>query len=164
MPGGRKSVEDRFFSKVNKDGPKSPVDGSSCWIWMACKSKRGYGFFWNGEKVVSAYKFSYELLVGKVPDGLDLDHVKKRGCSGPSCVAPHHLEPVPHLENVLRGDAGKLKAKQQMSKLLCPAGHPYDGENLEVVTTKSRSGRARRCRECGKAQDAAHRAALKRSG
>jgi hypothetical protein len=106
-----------------------------CWIWQRYISKDGYGRLWyKGQKYV-AHKLVYELVFGKVPDGLTLDHL----CRNRSCVNPFHLEPVTRGENVLRGDT--LPAKN-VAKTCCPLGHPLSGANLVTI-----SG-ARRCRIC----------------
>lgn len=48
---------------------------------------------------ITAHRFAYELLVGPVPDGLQLDHL----CRNRACCNPEHLEPVEGVENRLRG-------------------------------------------------------------
>lgn len=84
-------VADRFWRLVDKSG--------DCWLWMGAKWK-GYGQFgvqqspgvWPLRK---AHRVAYELIVGPIPDGMQLDHL----CRNPSCVNPDHLEPVTNREN-----------------------------------------------------------------
>lgn len=38
-----------------------------------------------------AYRVSYVLFVGAIPDGCDIHHI----CGNPRCVNPSHLQPVP---------------------------------------------------------------------
>jgi hypothetical protein len=81
-----------------------------CWKWPGC-TKGGYG--WTGYGGF-AHRRAYALLVGPVPDGLDLDHL----CRNRRCMNPKHLEPVTRQENILRGNhptaitlrTGKCKA------------------------------------------------------
>ena len=88
----------------------------SCWIWKQCPDSRGYGTFYVGKRPYRAHRWAYEHFVGKVPDGLVLDHT----CKTPLCVNPDHLEPVTQRENVMRGASPlALKARQK----LCMRGH-----------------------------------------
>jgi hypothetical protein len=119
----------RFWTKVEKT--------QSCWEWQASKTRDGYGNFSIGDhRMVLAHRFSYETLVGPVPDGLDLDHL----CRNRACVNPTHLEPVTRAENVYRGIAPAAINKR---KTYCIRGHPLSGENLRFT----RAGK-RVCREC----------------
>jgi hypothetical protein len=134
------SVEERFWLKVNKDGPvpECRPDLGPCWIWLRGKLKEGYGQFWNGEKTVMAHRFAYELLVGPIPEGLEPDHL----CRNPSCVNPAHLEPVTPLENRRRGMNPYAMKRRQTH---CINGHPFDAEN-----TAYRPDGCRRCRACAR--------------
>jgi len=115
--------------------------GDECWEWIGATSG-GYGGLKVDGRMAKAHRLVYELLVGPIPDGLELDHL----CRNTSCVKPSHLEPVTHAENVRRGRAGEnSKVKTQ-----CPQGHLYTGDNL-VVT----NGR-RVCRTCRNASSLRH--------
>ena len=85
--------EIRFWAKVNKT--------DSCWLWTAHTNTKGYGMFHIDSKQSEtvSHRFSYELLKGKIPDGMVLDHL----CRVRSCVNPDHLEIVTWKENALRG-------------------------------------------------------------
>lgn len=123
----RKPLLERFWEKVRKT--------DSCWIWLANKIG-GYGQFTiTGRIKVQAHRFSYELLKGPIPCGLQIDHL----CKNPSCVNPDHLQPVTARENTLRSNSlSALNAR----KKFCSRGHEFSGDNLVF------QGRRRRCRTC----------------
>ena len=75
----------------------------TCWIWTGACNSVGYGHMrWNGRHVF-VHRLAYELSVGPIPQGLEIDHVAERGCVSRACCNPAHLEPVTHAENVRRG-------------------------------------------------------------
>jgi len=74
---------------------------NSCWLWQGIINEAGYGKLKVSKRWVKAHRYSYELFVGDIPEGLTLDHL----CRNRSCVNPGHLEPVTLRENVLRGAA-----------------------------------------------------------
>lgn len=127
---GRTPTE-RFWTKFERDE-------FGCWLWHAAADHLGYGRIGLAGKVVLAHRFAYELLVGPIPAGLDLDHL----CRVPACVNPAHLEPVTHRENQRRGMARHFLGLEQSRKTHCPQGHPYDEAN-----TYRHNGR-RYCRTC----------------
>ena len=89
--------ETRWLAKVEVQSP-------GCWVWQTGLSN-GYGSYSPGGKSKQAHIYVYELLVGPVPEGLELDHL----CRVTACVNPDHLEPVTHLVNVHRGASGPGK-------------------------------------------------------
>lgn len=123
-----RSAQDRFWEKVDRLGP------DECWEWLAGKNGR-YGAIYVDGQNVGAHRFSYEILVGPIPEGLVLDHL----CRNEGCVNPNHLEPVEQRENVLRGEG---PSAANVKKTHCPQGHPYNEENT------GGSERVRWCRAC----------------
>lgn len=121
------SPEQRFWKKVNKT--------EGCWLWTGSRDRDGYGQFWHQKKMLAAHRWSYEMLVGPIPFGLQIDHL----CRTPGCVNPNHLEPVTQRENLLRGNT--IQARNA-AKTHCPHGHPLAGDNLRL------SRGQRLCREC----------------
>lgn len=70
-----------------------------CWTWTGyTEAKSGYGRLSFGGARSYAHRVAYELAVGPIPEGLDLDHL----CRVRNCVNPTHLEPVTRGENVRR--------------------------------------------------------------
>ena len=82
-------LPDRIDQKIMK-----VEDG--CWLWNGGLSIRGYGRCWHQNKPRRAHIVVYEMLVGDVPEGLELHHA----CEVTACVNPQHLEAVTHVENV----------------------------------------------------------------
>ncbi|MEW2498345.1 HNH endonuclease [Streptomyces nodosus] len=142
----QRADERRFWSKV------APANEQGCMLWTGGASvTRGggeYGRFWLKGRAVYAHRASYALTYGEVPEGLTVDHVRDRGCTGTLCVNPLHLEAVTNKENILRGDSWSgVNAR----KTHCPQGHPYDEEN-----TRTRPRGSRDCRACDRARKRAH--------
>jgi hypothetical protein len=136
------TLEERFLMKVDKSDP----DG--CWRWLGKIDKRGRGygqFSWklpDGRvKSVGAHRFAYELWVGPIPPGYDIDHVVANGCEHTDCVrAPGHLEAVTEAENTRRYLA---------SLTHCRKGHSYAEFGYPGTT-------GMRCRQCDRERVARH--------
>lgn len=113
------TVDERFWSKVDKNGPTplvswdgTPLSGN-CWLWTAGSMPAGYGNFMhkhenNKPSWIGAHRYAYEAIVGSIPDGLTLDHL----CRTPACVNPDHLEPVTKAENTRRELACRYNKKE----------------------------------------------------
>jgi len=86
-----------------------------------------------------AHVASYELLVGPVPGGRQLDHL----CRNKMCINPDHLEPVTPRENVLRGET---IVAANVQKTHCHQGHPLSGANLYVAAADPSRRHCRACR------------------
>jgi hypothetical protein len=118
---------ERFWEKVSVT--------PSCWNWMACKVY-GYGRIKISGKQLLAHRVSYEALKGKIPEGLQLDHL----CKNRACVNPDHLEIVTQLENWERGLS---PPRLNRDKTSCKRGHP-----LDVINTYVSKDGTRYCRAC----------------
>lgn len=119
-----------FESKINKT--------ETCWFWTGAVQSKGYGNY----KSKLAHRVSYEKYVGKIPEGLTLDHL----CRNKLCVNPAHLEPVTQYENNMRGESPTAKNKK---KTHCSSGHELSEENIRVV--KRVDGMRRHCKICERA-------------
>lgn len=132
-------LPERIASKIQ-------IDANGCWCWSASQNGYGYGKLrWNGS-TCRAHRIVYQLLVGEIPPGLQLDHL----CRVRHCVNPAHLEPVTQRENTLRGDTISAKCA---AKTHCPKGHPLSGDNL--VPSKQKLGE-RNCLTCNREYHRAH--------
>lgn len=118
---------ERFWSKVQKT--------DTCWLWTGTPTPAGYGKFGARRTMVLVHRYAYELLVGPIPEGLELDHL----CFVKLCVNPAHLEPVTGAENTRRYWA---------SRTACRNGHPYSTENTYWYRG------VRECRVCQRAYEA----------
>lgn len=125
----------RFWSRVTRTG--------YCWEWTGAKAN-GYGrVAWRG-RVVAAHRLAYELRVGPIPDGLELDHL----CRNRGCVRPDHLDPVTGRVNKLRGKgvSAAFAGRDQ-----CKNGHELTPENVYLWRN------ARLCRTCRASRVIEHR-------
>lgn len=95
-----KTAEERFWEKVNKNGPTPDhrPELGPCWIWTAARNNRGYGFFSIGGRPRLAHRFAYSLTAGHVPDEQRVRHECDNGGGG--CVRPDHLVPGTQGDNV----------------------------------------------------------------
>lgn len=82
------SVEERFWSKVNKTG--------TCWLWIASCFPSGYGRFNFEGTMMHASRVSWILSNGY----LRQDQFVCHKCDNPSCVRLNHLWVGTQIENL----------------------------------------------------------------
>lgn len=115
IPGSRGSLEQRFWSKVDKTS--SPT---GCWLWTGYRNPKGYGRFGPTKKIDAySHRVSYEMHKGPIPAGLLVCH----RCDNPPCVNPKHLFTGTMQDNV---DDMMSKGRHIFQKF--PEKHPR-GEN-----------------------------------
>lgn len=122
---GRRRNEERFWSMVDMHDPVV------CWPWLGPRTDQGYGIY---SADFGAHRASYGIIVGEIPDGLEIDHL----CNRPWCVNPYHLEPVTRAENA---------ARRARRTTRCIRGHEFTPENT------ARGQGQRRCKACTRARD-----------
>lgn len=128
-----REAESRFWQKVQPTG--------YCWEWTAHRTKNGYGRVSFRGKSLVAHRVAYELLVGPIPKGMQVDHL----CRNRGCVNPDHLEPVTPRENAIRAFS---PAGIAVRTGVCQRGHSMD----DAYRTKRADGKVvRRCRPCVRA-------------
>lgn len=89
-----------------------PVYG--CRLWGGEADADGYGVLRTAAGRVLAHRAAYEAANGKVPPGMELDHL----CRRRACCAPSHLEVVSRRINERR-----KSLKWRLRTTHCPAGH-----------------------------------------
>lgn len=117
-------AEVAFWARVDRSG--------DCWLWTGALSGAGYGQLRSGGKTAYAHRYAYELLVGQVPEGLQLDHL----CQNRACCNPAHLEPVTQEENIRRGSAPSAVVSRTG---ICARGH-------DKVSNRMPDGHCRLCK------------------
>lgn len=136
---GRKSLVERFTERF--------LIGDGCWEWQTATGSKGYGAFSDGKRSLLAHRFSYELFVGPIPEGLQIDHL----CRNRKCVRPDHLEAVTQQVNMSRGESFSAINGR---KTHCKRGHEFSPENTYLTSFGSRQ-----CKTCSRIREAAKRVA-----
>jgi len=81
---GRKSLEERFWEKVDRRGPDEH------WLWKGAVSSNGYGTICIGSRKAGgkrAHRVAFELTYGFILPSLCVCHT----CDIPLCCNPGHL-------------------------------------------------------------------------
>jgi hypothetical protein len=109
------------------------IDERECWAWQGATCF-GYGVVGMGRRsdgTQQTHRALYEIVVGPVPDGMQLDHL----CRNRACCNPDHLEVVTRRENIMRGES---TAAINARKTHCKRGHEFTPENVHRGPTGAR--------------------------
>ena len=121
---------------------------NGCWEWNGPLTSAGYpkiNRIVAGRREHFAHRFVYVVLVGPIPQGLEIDH----RCYNRRRVNPTHLEAVSHAENAARGHWHEIDTPKRAS---CRNGHAW----TEKSTYRRTDGR-RECLICRRARAVEHK-------
>jgi len=128
----------RFWDKVNK------IKGG-CWEWTAALDDAGRPMFHGDDgKLIRAYRYSYELAYGPIPEGMVIDHV----CKNVKCVnpSPKHIRLATNRQNAIENSVSVAAINH--AKTQCIHGHPLTGDNLILIQRTTTKWPERVCRIC----------------
>ena len=131
-----KTALQRFYRKM--DFPDTCIRWTAGTIPQPTNTDQRDGRVWR-DGMEYAHRVSYEMFIGPIPKGLTIDHL----CETTDCVNPRHLEAVPHLINIQRGNGQKHPVKVEAANRFCVHGHWMD----EANTYNHPTGRTH-CRKC----------------
>jgi hypothetical protein len=155
-----KALPERYARRV-------PLDlRAPCWPWTGTRDRLGYGRIMIARKAVLVHRVAYQLHVGEIPRGWELDHVchshavagsRCRGgvCEHRGCWNPAHLELVSSAENSRRGNH-PLFALSRANR--CRRGHDLRDKNIVRIEEREDGSLRRRCRLCAAANQRTWRA------
>lgn len=115
--------------------------GDDCWEWTASHDLDGYGVAWYNNKQQGAHRVLWQMFMGPVKDGMQLDHL----CRNTGCVKFTHLEEVTLQENNLRSNS---ISGMNSRKTHCLNDHEFTSSNTYIHPKRG----TRHCRACQKAR------------
>lgn len=154
----RISHEDRFWSRVDKNGPVHPVLKTRCWLWIGSIDKDGYGFMSINHRNVRAHRYAFYLAHGRWPMPMGLHK-----CDNRPCVRQDHL-----FEGTLQDNYRDMVSKGRhhifINKTHCVRGHEFTDVNTLLIRRKQGGTPQRHCRECNRIRDRAYKKRLRQAG
>lgn len=92
----RKTIEEKFWRKVNKNGPIVRTELGPCHIWTGALDPQGYGQTNATGTTKRAHRVAWELVKREPPPEVGLCH----HCDIHACVNTDHMFPGTQLENM----------------------------------------------------------------
>lgn len=137
MPRSLRPLPEELFKRI-------VIDDDGAW-WTGARTSGGYPAF-RGRR---AHRLIYEMFVGPIPDGLDIDHEchnRDPACPGGKCrhrlcMIPSHMVPRTRGENVKRGKTVEAAKARKAAQMVCKNGHL-----LELLPGKAGKRGCRQCR------------------
>ena len=114
---------DKFLNLLRYD--------NSCIVYMGAKDGCGYGrhstYMCCKRRTFSAHRLSYQMFVGKIPDGMLVLH----SCDNPPCVNPKHLSIGTNKDN----SHDKMRKGRGRGLSGCGENNPNSKFTMESVKT-----------------------------
>lgn len=113
-----------------------PEPNSGCWLYIKT-GKLGYGTFWLNGSARQAHRAAWTLLVGPIPDGMQVNHK----CHVRCCVNPNHLYLGTQTDNMKdmrdsgreRRALGELNGLAKLTIEMVKAIRKSDRKNCELA-------------------------------
>ncbi len=115
-------------------GIATPEPTTGCWLCLVGSDNEGWPRLKLNGRRDYVYRLVYRILVGPIPDGMDVDH----RCRQRYCLNPDHLEAVTRSVNTQRIRGWGLRRAR------CRRGHEMTPEN----TLPGDNPGERRCATC----------------
>lgn len=91
MSDAKHAIQNNFWDNYE------PIPECGCWIWTRSTCSKGYGQVWYDGKLIRAYRLSWILSNGPIPNGMCVLH----RCDTPLCINPQHLFLGTRKDNIL---------------------------------------------------------------
>lgn len=141
----KKSVQERFYEKVNKNGPTQPHMTTPCHEWTGARHTQGYGLFQYATKDTRrAHRVAWVFEKGPLLPGEDALHK----CDYEPCVNTDHLYKGTDVENARdRVVRGRIARGSRHGSVTHPGALPrgedhYSRQHPELVLRGEVHGRA----------------------
>jgi len=138
-------IPERFWAKVDKNGPlpaQRPSLGR-CWLWTGGTAGWGHGVYWRGDRQVYAHRFMLEARRGRLPKSRRALHK----CDVPRCVRLAHL-----YSGTLKDNTRDMVSRRRYGWLTHPEQRPIGERNPKSKLSKASVRQIRRLYNSGVTQ------------